>query len=226
MTGLQTRLPCPVCLAVKMEKARLSTGSGARDTDLVLDHCARCGGVWFEAGEVARLRQIDASALWKAIVRREGVHTMTCHSCRALVPRTEPSCPACGWRVELDCPECERPMRTHERDGMRLDYCSSDKGVWFDHDELTNIWKMKADALVRRRGSRDLDAPDGLEVLLFDPFLLYYGVHAAAHAAGAAGHALASSGAVDAVGGIAEAAGEVASSLFETIAEIIGGIFG
>jgi hypothetical protein len=117
-------------------------------------------------------------------------------------------------------------MRTHERDGMRLDYCSSDKGVWFDHDELTNIWKMKADALVRRRGSRDLDVPDGLEVLLFDPFLLYYGVHAAAHAAGAAGHALASSGAVEAVGGIAEAAGEVASSLFETIAEIIGGIFG
>jgi Zn-finger nucleic acid-binding protein len=226
MTALQTRLPCPVCLGVKMEKVRLSTRRGAGDDDLVLDHCARCGGVWFEAGEVARLRQIDAGALWKAIVPREDVHTMTCHSCRALIPRTQMACSACGWKVQLDCPECERPMKVEERDGLRLDYCTHDKGVWFDHDELTSIWKMKAGALVRRRGSRDLDVPDGLEVLLFDPFLLYYGVSAAAHAAGAAGHALASSGAVEAAGGVLGAAGDVAASLFEAIAEIIGGIFG
>jgi Zn-finger nucleic acid-binding protein len=226
MSALQTRLPCPVCLAVKMEKVRLPTRSGVRDADLVLDHCARCGGVWFEAGEVARLRGIDAGALWKAIVRRDDVHTMSCHSCRALIPRTEATCPACGWKVELDCPECERPMKIEASNGLRLDYCAADKGVWFDHDELTAIWQMEARALVRRGRSRDLDVPDGLEVLLFDPFLLYYGVHAAAHAAGAAGQALASSGAMEAAGGIVEAAGDVASSLFETIAEIIGGIFG
>jgi len=197
-----------------------------RDGDLVLDHCPRCGGVWFEAGEVQRLRGIDAGALWKEIVRREDVHAMRCHSCQGLVPRTEPACPACGWKVELACPECERPMRIQEKDGMRLDYCAHDKGVWFDHDELTAIWRMKADALVRRRGRGDVDVPDGLELLLFDPFVLYYGVHAAAHVAGAAGQALASSGALEAAGGVAGAAGEVASSLFETIVEIIGGIFG
>ncbi|MBM4182636.1 MAG: hypothetical protein FJ207_00255 [Gemmatimonadetes bacterium] len=226
MTALQTRLPCPVCLGVKMEKVRLSTRRAVGDDALVLDHCGRCGGVWFEAGEVARLRGIDASALWKAIVQREDVHAMVCHRCSALVARTEPVCSACGWKVVLDCPECERPMSIQERDGLRLDYCATDKGVWFDHDELTSIWKMQAGALVRRGRGRDLDVPVGLEVLLFDPFVLYYGVSAAAHAAGAAGHALASSGAVEAAGGVVEAAGDVAASLFEAIAEIIGGIFG
>jgi len=37
---------------------------------------------------------------------------------------------------------------------------------------------------------------------------------------------LASSGSIEAVGEVAGAAGDVASSLFEAIAEIIGGIFG
>jgi Zn-finger nucleic acid-binding protein len=198
----------------------------AHDGDHVLDHCPRCGGAWFEAGEVQRLRGIDSSALWREIVRRDDVHHMQCHSCRALLPRTETNCPACGWKVVLDCPECARPMRIEARDGMRLDFCTHDKGVWFDHDELTSIWKMKADALMRRRGRSDGDMPDGLELLLFDPFVLYYGVHAAAHVAGATGQALASSGALEAAGNVAGAAGEVASSLFETIAEIIGGIFG
>jgi hypothetical protein len=235
MTRLEIRYPCPVCLGVKMEKVRLPERAPARGrrtgpaAELILDHCPRCGGVWFEAGEVQRLRGIDASALWREIVRRDDVHSMHCHACRALLPRTEAACPACGWKVELDCPACLRPMRIEERDGRRLDYCTRDKGVWFDHDELTHIWKMEADALVRRRGSREVgiggDA-SSLDALLFDPFVLYYGVHAAAHVAGAAGQALASSGAVEAVGGIAGAAGEVASSLFETIAEIIGGIFG
>src|SRR5690606_32826749 len=103
------------------------------------------------------------------------------------------------------------------------------KGVWFDHDELTSIWKMEVDALVKRRGSRAVDAAGDvmlLDVLLYDPFVMYYGIHAAGHAAGAAADAMAASGSVEVIGEVAGAAGEVASSLFETIVEIIGGIFG
>lgn len=244
MKRLETRYPCPVCLGAKLEKVRVEGPPDARrralrppggDSDsprdrvFVLDHCPRCGGVWFEAGEVQRLRQTDADALWREILRRDGVHAMLCHSCRAPVSRDDSACRACGWNVELDCPICERPLRTSEQNGLRLDYCPHDRGVWFDHHELTGIWKLKVDALVRRRGRRALDAAGDvalLDVLALDPFLLYYGVSATAHVAGAAADAVASSGSLEAVGEVASVAGEAASSLFETIVEIIGGLFG
>lgn len=225
MTRLETRYPCPVCLGVKMEKVTLA----AAEAGLTLDHCPRCGGVWFEKGEVQLLRRTDATALWREIVQREGVHSMQCHSCRTHLARTERACHACGWNVELDCPVCDRPMRIAEQNGLHLDYCTHCQGVWFDHDELTGIWKMQVDALVKRRGSRALDTAGDivlLDLLLYDPFVMYYGIHAAGHAAGAAANALAGSGSVEVIGEVAGAAGEVASGLFETIVEIIGGIFG
>lgn len=247
MTTLETRYPCPVCLGVKMEKVTVPASRGvatARDVanppDLVLDHCARCGGVWFEAGEVQQLRRANAAALWKQVVQRDEVHAMQCHECRSHVPRTDPKCAACGWKAVLDCPECDRPMRVARQSGMRIDYCTHCKGAWFDHDELTGIWKMEVDALVKRRGTRALDAAGDvvlLDVLLYDPFIAWYGIHAAGHVIGGIGHALGSAGSLDAVGGAASgaagaigdaagAASDVAAGLFETIAEIIGGIFG
>jgi Zn-finger nucleic acid-binding protein len=248
----ETRYPCPVCLGVKMEKIVLATGAlqatslesrpraphhaGVSD-DLVLDHCARCGGVWFEAGEVQRLRRCEAELLWREIVRRDGAHVMLCHSCRSPLARHEPECGVCGWRVELDCPTCARPLDAAEQDGMLLDYCRHCKGVWFDHAELAGIWRLEMDAAVARRRSRttrvrDTALDDGADALLtalyFDPFLLYYGAHAAGHVAGAAAEGLAhvAGGSAEAMGEIAGAAGEAASGLFETIVEIIGGIFG
>jgi len=111
---------------------------------------------------------------------------------------------------------------------MRLDYCPRDKGVWFDHDELTGIWKLEASELVRRRSSRDLHVGEVvlMDALLLDPFVMYYGISAAAHVGGAAVEAVASGGALEGAGEVAGAVGEVASSIFETVAEIIGGIFG
>jgi Zn-finger nucleic acid-binding protein len=245
MTSTETRYPCPVCLGVKMAKITLeapapqpaeprarNAAPTRADTHLVLDHCARCGGVWFEAGEVQRLRRCEADALWHELVRRDGVHSMLCHSCRSPLARTETRCGVCGWEVELDCPTCARPMRVSAQAGMRLDYCTDCRGVWFDHDELTGIWQMEVDALVKRRGSRVVGtAADGsdvlLDVLLFDPFVMYYGVHVAANVAGAAIEGLAhAGGSVEVIGEVAGAAGEAAAGVFGTIVEIIAGIFG
>jgi hypothetical protein len=120
-------------------------------------------------------------------------------------------------------------MRVARQGDLNLDFCSHCRGVWFDHEELTGIWRLEVESLARRRRSTSLDTAADmvlLDVLLFDPFLTFYGVHAAGHVVGAAGEALAGSGAAEAVGEVAGAAGEAASSLFETIVEIIGGIFG
>lgn len=232
------RFPCPVCLGVKLEKVTLPLPDDApvlarsRNADLVLDHCARCGGVWFGPGDVQRLRREDSTEVWKRIVAREGVHRMQCHSCRAPLPRTDPKCGVCGWKVELDCPTCERPLRISEQAGMRLDFCPHCRGVWFDHDELAGIWRMEVNAAVAQRRARALGPPaDGsgslLDVLLYDPFAFYYGAHIAAHAGGAVIEGVAhAGGSVEVIGEVAGAAGEAAAGLFETIVEIIAGIFG
>ncbi|MEX2283082.1 MAG: zf-TFIIB domain-containing protein [Gemmatimonadota bacterium] len=237
MKQLESRYPCPVCLGVTQEKLHFAlprAKSPVETGELVLDHCARCGGVWFGLGEVQQLRRVDPSLLWGRIIRRSEVHRMQCHQCHTHVARNEKKCPGCGWNLALECPVCARTMDQVAHSGLRLDVCRTCKGVWFDHDELAVIWKLEANALVKERRGIGENAQLGslvlLDALTYDPFLAFYGVQAAGHLVGGAAEAMAHvPGALanvpGAIGGLAEAAGEVASSVFETIAEIISGLF-
>lgn len=221
--ALQARYPCPVCLGVKLRKTSIG-----EDGDLVLDHCERCGGVWFELGEVQALRRVRPRALWSRIAQRPEPHRMACHDCRTLMGRHDPVCPACGWKNRLDCPVCQVPMEHASHEGIRLDACRECRGVWFDHDELAAIWNRALGRALagRRRGKLSEAGAESLflvEALAYDPFLAFYGVHAAGHVLGAGAEVL--SHAPEAAGGVVEAAGEVAGGLFETIVEIIGGLF-
>lgn len=234
---LETRWPCPVCLGVKLEKIKT-----AESGELVLDHCRRCGGVWFELGEVQALRSEDPEALWTAIERRESPHPARCRACLAHLHPDSDRCPACGEKARLECPHCQRRMRRVRRetegasaDGgearreLVLDVCESCKGVWFDHHELATIWMLERDKLVagRRERGKLAKAADGsvelLEALVWAPDLAFYGAHVAGHALAAAAEGLAA--APEAIGGAAEAVAEVASSVFEVIVEIVSGIF-
>ena len=230
MRELETRYPCPVCLGATMEKTPVC--APGREAALLLDHCGRCGGIWFDAGEVPRLQACGAGALWGAVAQRgpDDAAPMQCHACHALVSRDAEACASCGWRTVLDCPVCQRPMETASHEGLRLDACRSCRGVWFDHAELAAIWRVElAAAVQRRRGAgRPLhDARDGslvlLDVLAFSPELAFVGARAAGHAIGASAEAL--SHAPEAVGAAAEVAGEAAAGVFEAIVEILGGLF-
>jgi Zn-finger nucleic acid-binding protein len=251
MKAVETRYPCPVCLGVTLKKISIDHGRSdpanpATKDPLTIDYCGRCGGVWFGPGEVRLLRNVDQAKLWAEIVRRSDVHHMQCHQCHTHVARTEQKCAACGWQIRLDCPECERPLEVVEQDvqdhasvdkttqlRVRLDVCRSCKGVWFDHDELESIWKLELQAHVQRRGeTNELTAGSLvlLEALTYDPFLAFYGVQAAGYALGGAAELIskapaAFAAAPEAVSGMVEVAGEAASSVFETIVEIISGIF-
>ncbi|MGQ0814936.1 MAG: zf-TFIIB domain-containing protein [Gemmatimonadota bacterium] len=214
MTKLETRHPCPVCLGATLEKSWIE-GSGR----FSLDHCTRCGGAWFDHGEVHRLRMCDPTDLWRHMAQRTNVHAMQCHSCDHLLAREEEMCPACGWHVQLDCPVCGEPMMASKHAGVILDACRRCKGVWFDHHELASLWKAEFMAALQRWRVPAAGEGGGavLEALAWDPFLVYY-------AGSAAGHVL-SAGASGAPG-VIEAAGEAATSVFETIVEIIAGFFG
>jgi Zn-finger nucleic acid-binding protein len=218
MPKIEPRYPCPVCLGSQLEKTRIGG-----DDELELDHCRRCGGVWFELGEIQRLRQKRARKFWRRVSRPSDARTL-CHSCHAPIDRNAETCPSCGARNIIDCPVCDKPLETHTYQSIRLDVCKSCRGVWFDHAELVAIWKLHLGArgtLAKEAGIVSKVEPPGvflLDALTFMPDVLFLGARTAGYALSGAAEAVASSGVGDVV---AEAAGGV----FEVIVEIIGGIF-
>lgn len=220
----ETRWPCPVCLGIKMEKTSLGGRAGDASGALTLDHCARCGGMWFELGEVQRLRSERPESLWAQIPAREERHRAQCHTCRAFVDRDAPKCGACGAKTRLNCPACDTRMLQVSQSSLTLDVCKRCKGVWFDHHELEAIWKMERDRLVARQGGDGAVARTAgtgadvlFETLFWAPDLVFVGAHVAGHAVAAAAEV--APAALDAVG-------DAAASVFEAILEIVGGIFG
>jgi Zn-finger nucleic acid-binding protein len=228
MRELEPRYPCPVCLGVRLEKTRV----GPRG-ELVLDACRRCGGIWFELGEVQRLKRHRPQTLWDRVRVRDEPFRMQCHECHAPMDRNAASCPACSWRNTIDCPVCQRAMEPQLHEGLRLDACRTCKGVWFDHVELAAIWRLTLDAS-RRGRSRETrlsgpvaTAEGGADVLLYalaySPDVLLYGARAAGYAVSTSAEALAN--APEAATGLIAGAGEAAASVFEVIVDIISDLF-
>jgi len=220
----EPRWPCPVCLGVKMEKATVVTQGDHGEGELTLDHCPRCGGMWFELGEVQRLRSEPPESLWTHVPTRAERHRAQCHACRAFLDRDEPECGACGAKARLNCPACDTTMLRARRSELTLDVCKQCKGVWFDHHELDEIWKLERNRFLAKRGGGELArrkddrGTDVLfETLFWTPDLVFLGAHAAGHGVAAA---------AEAAPAAVEAVGEAAGGVFETIVEIVAGVFG
>lgn len=225
MPELAARWPCPVCLGVTMEKVAVG-GAG----ELVLDHCPRCGGIYFDLGEVQLLRKRAAETLWERVPRRADVIPAQCHACHAHIERNAERCPACRRKTRFDCPACQRPMQQARYGELSLDICKRCKGVWFDHHELSAIWEIELNRALERRGKRSRfsrNAGDGslvlAEALVYSPDLLFLGAHSAGHVAAASAEALAH--APGALASAGQVAGEAAASVFESLLEIVAGIF-
>jgi Zn-finger nucleic acid-binding protein len=222
MTERSPRWPCPACLGVMMEKA-----SFGENEPLTVDHCSRCGGVWFELGEVQRLRSRSAEELWTKIPPRATPELARCHACHAHISSNAERCPACGDQVKLLCPPCQHPMERATRDGLTLDVCRRCKGVWFDHHELSAIWTLElGQSLASSRGQAVGHADASLvllDSLMWSPHLLFYGAHGVTHALAASAEAVAHT--PEALGTAVEIAGEAAESVFEAILELVSGFF-
>ena len=220
MIRSEPRYPCPVCLGIKMVKARVG-----RAGELTLDHCGRCGGIWFEPGEVQRLRGREPGALFDTIPILKGVSRAPCHGCETLVPRDVDVCPTCGRVQRIQCPKCQQAMRLTSFQGYDVDVCHVCKGVWFDHHELSLIWNRElGSAIERRRQAAPYQPTDLLiDAVVFTPDLAIYGAYAAGHTV--VGGAEFLSAAPEVMGSAAGAVGDAAAGVFEAIVAIIGGIF-
>ncbi len=236
------RLPCPVCLGVKLVKVRPGQAPGTVAPDrevepqaaasgaLVLDRCERCGGIWFDAGEVDKLRQLERPVIGEKIGLDADAYNMQCHSCQSVMERNAERCEVCRWRNLVDCPVCARTMERRDVEGLHLDFCTPCRGVWFDRIELAEIWNLHAGALGKRRvngvataaevaaGAADVAA----ELLIWNPELFVWGGQALGHGARAAAHLL--SEAPEVLSAAVGAGGDLAGSVFEVVAEIIGAL--
>jgi hypothetical protein len=52
----------------------------------------------------------------------------------------------------MKCPICDIEMRTAEREGVEIDYCSQCRGVWLDRGELEKIIARVESQQSRDRG--------------------------------------------------------------------------
>ena len=215
---VETRWPCPVCVGARMEKVHIKDASGA----LTLDTCPRCGGLWFERGEVGSLAARKASTLRAHVPTRAERVRPPCLSCQTPLDRDAEKCVACGERNVLHCPSCDREMDRREHAGLVLDFCRHCHGVWFDNAELSAIWRVNLAAgrgqlgSNRRMSGTDVGyvAADGLlQAMFWSPHLV---VHGGAAVIDLVGHA---------AGPAAEAVGGAAEGVFSAVLEIISGLF-
>ena len=229
-TPFEARLPCPVCLGVQMEKVQMGNATSA----LVLDHCPRCGGVFFEKGEAQQLTRHAPTDLWKHIPPRASGPKPPCHGCGSPLDRDAEKCAVCGKKNELECPVCTKTMERRQHSGLTLDVCATCKGVWFDHIELKSVWSIAVIKVNKRRfwqRGQTAAAVTGdvlLESLFWAPHLVVNtgiaAAHGIGHAASAVGN-LSVDGAANAALGAAEAVGGAAEGVFEAVMDIIGSLF-
>jgi Zn-finger nucleic acid-binding protein len=204
---IETRWPCPVCLGVTMEKGQVGRGA----TATTVDYCTRCGGLWFDRGEVGQVARTRPAELRELVPERIERVRPPCHGCQTPLDRDAEKCPVCGRRNVLKCPVCDETMERRAHGGVVLDLCRRCHGVWFDNAELSAIYRLNLDAARRGRGADALSVGGDVLVsaMFWTPDLVVYGGMAAGHAVGAA----------------AEVAGSAAEGVFSMIMEIIGSLF-
>ena len=110
---------CPLC-GIKTDIIRLS--------DIELDYCGNCSGIWFDKGEVTKLQDavLDKSICNEMASALNGLPTLNHNSDR---------------RKYLNCPVCYLPMshKTYvDVSGIVLDRCVS-HGTWVAKDDLAGI---------------------------------------------------------------------------------------
>jgi hypothetical protein len=197
---------------------------------LEIDHCGRCGGVWFDNDEADRLRAYPSAALWSRIARREGAAVTPCHDCHAPLSRELEACPSCGRKNLIDCPVCDRQMQRKQVAGITLDACGTCRGVWFDHAELDTIWKAQAilpqpgSGRMWRGSAADTAGDVALGMMWYAPEVPVHAAIGLAHAASHVPDALAA--APEVAAHLAGAAGDAAGGIFEVIAGILEWLFG
>ena len=144
---IEPRYNCPVCPGLPMQKLQIAHRH--KSVYLTLDCCKRCGGVWFDRGEVQLSQQITSSKVRQRIAKHTSYGQSYCQSCHAFMDRNKTECAACGWHNQIACPVCAETLQCKRHKGLTLDVCHSCKGIWFDQAELPALWSNSLSNIIK-----------------------------------------------------------------------------
>ncbi len=200
---------CPVCEAVQLQKL-----SPSEELELVLDYCDDCGGMWFDAGEVRQLHLCSPEVLSGRITMKKQLHTVECSKCGFPMTRATAACGACGRENILDCPGCGSELERVQSENFTVDVCRACRGVWFDNLDLSQVWNLQignsnhSEGMNASPSSEDGRTEDTVIAIL-------------RHSRGGGGENDGSEADDRSVDG----SGDHSGNVFDSIADIIGGIF-
>lgn len=235
--AFEPRYDCPVCIGTPMHK--LTITHKRKGEVLTLDCCKRCGGVWFDAGEIQLAQQITSPRVRQQITQHATYGNSYCHSCHTLMDRNLDQCPSCGWQNQIACPVCEKKLKRTQHKQLTLDVCHHCKGVWFDQVELYALWNRVLDG--SSKPNQDTPLPSnpnpvanaagqtvaegvtdgvayGVESLLINSDLAQYMVNTTGQVAQRSVETLAQTPEI--AGGTVESLAEVTGSALETMADL------
>jgi Zn-finger nucleic acid-binding protein len=132
------RLDCPVCAGEQMQKICPS-----EELDLFLDYCDRCGGMWFETGEVRQLRYCPPEALSGLISMKKQLYAVACPDCEHPMTRNAAKCSQCGRDNTINCPTCNSQLERVQGEQFTVDVCRDCRGAWFDNIDLSAVWNLQ-----------------------------------------------------------------------------------
>ena len=96
---------------------------------VLIDYCDVCDAYWLDKGELESLETGYAKS--KDELSKEFRHEIQMERSRAVTIMTA-------------CPKCQSgQMMERKIDGVKVDYCKSCKGLYFDHGELDEILKNR-----------------------------------------------------------------------------------
>jgi Zn-finger nucleic acid-binding protein len=133
---------CPVCKSQALEVCRDS------QTQLEVDSCPQCLGVWFDGGELETFYQ--SPELVKRFTPIGGAALHHTYEISSTARR---------------CPRCRKGMERPLVGGIDIDVCRECRGIWFDYGELqkvTQIYKtrgLKGDDMVAQQVRKGVAGP-------------------------------------------------------------------
>jgi len=125
-------MDCPLCEGERLKETSVS--------GMVVDACARCGGIWLGAGKLESLPERPSARVFQPLTRhapgrcRRNGHPIS----RALV-----RCPACGG-LPAECPACKARLAMVPTPACAIDICPRCEGVWLDKGELESLRRLQS----------------------------------------------------------------------------------
>lgn len=92
--------------------------------DIEVDECAKCKGIWFDAGELRKAKDLtDENLNWMDFEIWKHEHLFKTDS------------------TDLACPHCSNALVSinYGDTDVEVDYCPNCNGAWLDKDEFVNI---------------------------------------------------------------------------------------